>query len=120
MAVNIKSMLSLDLDIRDEQVFMKIMKWEIIDHNDGKQGVSVNMIGMQDSMYQEFIKSIQFLLNFLLRYINTLTFDKGIKLPLYMMEVYSKIDYVEDAMFVKLNLKLDDSFTINNFKNMFN
>lgn len=113
-------MFSVDLDIRDEQVFMKIMKWNILDNADGSLGVSINKIGMQDVMYTEFIQSIQFLLDFLQRYINTLTFDKGISLPLYLMEVYSDITYKDDAIYIKLNLKLDDSFTINSFKNMFN
>lgn len=52
----IKSLIALDLDVRDKQVFAKIKNFEILDKKTAM--ISVNKIGLEAKQYYDFILSI--------------------------------------------------------------
>ena len=105
--------IALDFDVVDEKAYGNIKSFEIV--NKGLDALEYNAIGMTSVGLVDFLTSVQYLLNFMKRYLNKIALVDGILLPLPMMDLKSNFYYVGDAMIVAFDIDLDDDFEVMKF-----
>jgi hypothetical protein len=81
-----------DFNIVNETLFFQIKRWQILPHPLGRvYKPPINKIGISAENYSMFINSMQFLMTFMKRYFNTITFDEGIQLPFTMANIETEV-----------------------------
>lgn len=60
---------------------------------------------------------MQFILKFITRYLNNITFSRGIKLPLYLVDVKTLLSFEGDSIYLMLDFDLEKGFTVDQFIN---
>ena len=97
--------LGLDLDIKDELLFLNIKEWRIV--NDYGESPFINEVGLNTEQYQSLVQEIQFILTFIQRYLNRISFSKGIDLNLFWVKLNTELIYQEDSVVIAYDLKID-------------
>ena len=97
--------LGLDLDIKDELLFLNIKEWRIV--NDYGESPLINEVGLNTEQYQSLVQEIQFILTFIQRYLNRISFSEGIDLNLFWVKLNTELIYQEDSVIIAYDLKID-------------
>uniref|UniRef100_A0A7S3MYH2 Uncharacterized protein n=1 Tax=Strombidium inclinatum TaxID=197538 RepID=A0A7S3MYH2_9SPIT len=94
---------SFDFDVYNQTAYFSVKEWDIDDEVEKDDDAVIDTIGVTPDDYEEFWNSLQFMMTFIVRYLNRLIFNNGFPIPVDDFFFDSKIFVQSDSILVLID-----------------